>query len=72
VRFSVGEKPVATRACWCRVCQYYAAGNASLSAFFRADALHIIGETSVYARKADSGRMILQRFCPTCGTPLFA
>jgi hypothetical protein len=30
VRYRATEGPIAARLCWCRVCQYIAAGNATL------------------------------------------
>jgi len=39
---------------------------------FRADALQVTGQTRDYASAADSGNMIHRRFCPACGTPMFA
>jgi hypothetical protein len=72
VRFRFGEEPIATRACWCRDCQYIAAGNASISAFFRTGSFEVTGETTSHVRTALSGAHIRNRFCATCGTPLFA
>ena len=72
VRFSSSQKPVAVRTCWCRDCQFIATGNASVSAFFRTSGFSIQGKTTSFSRKADSGRVIRQHFCPTCGTPIFA
>lgn len=72
VRFRFREEPLATRACWCRVCQYMATGNASVSAFFRTETFEVTGPTSSHVSNAESGTAIRRRFCPTCGTPLFA
>ena len=72
VRFSFREKPLARRACWCRTCQYMATGNASLSAFFRTATFEVSGLLASHVSTAKSGAAIRRRFCPTCGTPLFA
>lgn len=72
VRFQFNEAPLALRACWCRDCQYLAAGNASMSAFFRTETCKVAGEVAEYASNSDSGNEIRRQFCPTCGTPLFA
>ncbi|WP_414676680.1 GFA family protein [Mesorhizobium sp.] len=72
VTFTLTEPPVATRACWCRDCQYLCSGNASLSVFFRKRALEIIGPTAEYVSQSSAGTPIRRRFCPTCGTPLFS
>jgi len=72
VRFQFDQRPIATRACWCRDCQYLSAGNASVNAIFRAESFKISGETTEYISTADSGNVMRRRFCPTCGTALFS
>ncbi len=72
VRFSFGEEPLGRRACWCRTCQYMATGNAALSAFFRTETFAVSGPLASHVSTADSGAAIRRRFCPACGTPLFA
>jgi hypothetical protein len=72
VTFSLSEAPAATRACWCRDCQYLCSGNASLSTFFRRRALTVAGETAEFISSAASGNSIRRQFCPKCGTPLFS
>jgi hypothetical protein len=63
---------MAVRTCWCRLCQYLGAGNATVNVCFAADAVSITGEVSWYASKADSGNDLRRGFCPKCGTPLFS
>ena len=70
--YSIAAAPLITRACWCRVCQYFAAGNAAISACFKRDAVTIEGETKDYVSIADSGAVMHRRFCPTCGVHLFS
>ena len=72
VRFQSEELPVATRACWCRDCQYLSSGNASINAIFRTESFKITGDLGEYLSTADSGSTMLRRFCPKCGTPLFS
>jgi hypothetical protein len=60
------------RACWCRDCQYLAAGNASINAIFRTDGFTLTGEVGEYISTADSGNTMRRRFCPECGTPSFS
>jgi hypothetical protein len=72
VRFQFDQLPIATRACWCRDCQYLSSGNASINAIFRIETFKISGETSEYISTADSGNVMRRRFCPKCGTPLFS
>ena len=72
VRFQAAGPPVVTRACWCRDCQYLSSGNASINAIFETVGFTVTGPASEYTSRADSGRLIRRRFCPTCGTPLFS
>ncbi|MEA2756386.1 MAG: hypothetical protein QOJ54_2675 [Aliidongia sp.] len=72
VRFEFDAPPVATRACWCRDCQYLSSGNASINAIFKTAGFRLTGEVSEYRSTADSGNALRRRFCPTCGTPLFS
>ena len=72
VRFQFDQMPVATRACWCRDCQYLSSGNASINAIFRTESFRLTGEVSEYVSTADSGSIMRRRFCPKCGTPLFS
>ena len=72
VRFRITAKPMAMRLCWCRDCQYFAAGNATVNLVFPSNAITIEGELTDYRSVADSGRVMHRRFCPACGTPLFS
>ena len=42
------QTPITTRICWCRVCQYFAAGNGSLNAVFPRDSLTIANQRLAY------------------------
>lgn len=72
VRFRLGQPPVATRACWCRDCQYLSSGNASVNAIFSTAGFSLDGEVGEHVSTADSGNVMRRRFCPRCGTPLFS
>ena len=72
VRFRLTAEPVAMRLCWCRLCQYLAAGNATVNLVFPSDALHVDGEVADYRSVADSGNVMHRRFCADCGTHLFS
>jgi hypothetical protein len=71
VRYVSTAAPKITRVCWCRDCQYLAAGSGTVNAFFPSEALTVTGPTQAYTSVADSGNVIRRRFCPSCGTPLF-
>ena len=71
VRYRLSAEPVASRICWCRDCQHIA-GNGTVNAIFPSEAIHITGNTSAYVSTAESGNQITRRFCPQCGSHLFA
>ena len=72
VRLTLHAPPVGIRTCWCRVCQYLAAGSATVNVIFAADAITIDGELADYVSVADSGNTMHRRFCPRCGTPVLS
>ncbi|HEX2585841.1 MAG TPA: GFA family protein [Steroidobacteraceae bacterium] len=72
VRYSSTAEPIITRMCWCRVCQYFAAGNATVNVCFPSEAISISGELRDYPSTADSGNAMHRRFCPRCGTHMLS
>ena len=72
VRYAASAAPLTARICWCRVCQYFAAGNGSLNAVFARDSLTITGALSRWSSLADSGNHMRRSFCPKCGVQLFS
>ncbi|WP_428835051.1 GFA family protein [Sphingomonas endophytica] len=70
VRYRLMAEPVAARQCWCRLCQYLAAGSATTNIIVPRDAVTLDGALSDYASVADSGNAMHRHFCPTCGTPI--
>jgi hypothetical protein len=72
VRYEVDAEPITARICWCRLCQYLAAGSGTVNVGFPADRLRISGVTQDFQSTADSGNIMHRRFCPACGTPLFS
>ena|SRR5689334_3771673 len=72
VRFRITAAPKAMRLCWCRDCQYFAAGNATVNVVFPSNALTVEGEMKDYRSVADSGNVMHRHFCPDCGTQLFS
>lgn len=72
VTLSIDGEPITTRMCWCRDCQRWAAGNATVNVVFPADAISTTGEVSWFASTAESGNAMRRGFCPACGTPVFS
>lgn len=72
VRFQITAEPIAMRLCWCRVCQYLGAGNATVNVVFPSNSIAIEGSPRDFRSIADSGNVMHRRFCPDCGTQLFS
>ena len=72
VRYRITAPPIVTRVCWCRVCQYLAAGNGTVNTCFPSSAITIEGQLADYSLTADSGNVMHRRFCPKCGTQMFS
>jgi hypothetical protein len=70
VRYTVSADAIATRVCWCRDCQYFAAGNATVNLVFPAAAVSMSGPLRDYSSIADSGNRMHRQFCEHCGTPV--
>jgi hypothetical protein len=67
VRYSITQEPLVVRACWCRVCQFVAAGNATVNLAVPREAVTLTGELRDFPSTADSGNHMHRRFCPRCG-----
>lgn len=72
VRYSFTQAPIASRVCWCRLCQYLGAGSGTVNVGFPTAGMTVAGELTDYASVADSGNAMHRRFCPACGTQLFS
>ena len=70
IRLEVTADPISARACWCRLCQYLAAGNATVNIVFPSEAVTITGDMAIYESVADSGNAMQRGFCPKCGTQI--
>ncbi len=71
VSYRIFAEPVVTRVCWCRACQHIAA-NGTVNVVVPTAGLESSGQLSDYLSIADSGNEIRRRFCPRCGSHLFA
>ena len=68
VRYAVAAEPLATRVCWCRDCQYFAAGSGTVNVVFPVEAVQLSGPVRDYVSTADSGNRMHRQFCERCGT----
>lgn len=71
VSYKITAEPILARICWCHDCQRIAS-NGTVNLLVPTEALQIHGETNEYVSVADSGNQITRRFCPKCGSHLFA
>jgi hypothetical protein len=71
VRYTIGAEPVAARICWCRDCQHIAS-NGTVNILVPSDSLEVTGPLTEYLSVAASGNRMRRRFCPACGSHLFA
>jgi len=71
IRYETAAQPVTARFCWCRLCQYIGAGNATVNVAFPTEGFIIRGAPKDYQRTADSGNRMHRRFCSECGVHLF-
>src|SRR5262249_54025367 len=72
VRYRTAEPPIATRVCWCRLCQYIGAGSGTVNVCFKSAGLTVTGKMRDFHAVADSGNNMHRRFCPNCGTHLLS
>ncbi|HEY2679161.1 MAG TPA: GFA family protein [Steroidobacteraceae bacterium] len=72
VRYRIDALPLLTRVCWCRLCQFLAAGNGTVNVCFPSEALAVEGPLRDFRSVADSGNVMHRRFCPVCGTQVLS
>ena len=70
VRYTVTADAISTRICWCRDCQYFAAGSGTVNVVFPIHAVTLTGPLRDYSSVADSGNKMHRKFCEVCGTPV--
>ena len=68
VRYAAKAAPITVRECWCRDCQYWASGSATVNIVFESDKVSFTGDLSQYDSKAASGNQMHRGFCTKCGT----
>lgn len=72
VSLAIDAEPLATRQCWCRQCRRISGGGPGNNAMFPGEAVTITGELGSAAWTAASGNTLTFRFCPSCGTQVYA
>jgi hypothetical protein len=72
VRYVLTQAPLAVRTCWCRECQYLAAGNGSVNLRIPRAAVQLDGTLAAWSTTAASGNTVRRSFCAACGTPVIS
>lgn len=71
VRYELAVPVSAIVACYCADCRRATGTAASINARVPASAFRLVrGATRVFARAADSGRLLERHFCADCGSPI--
>lgn len=72
IRYEIRGEPLTLYCCHCTECQRQSSSAFGMSMPVRTEDLVILqGETKEWRRRSESGREVLCRFCPECGTRLF-
>ena len=69
-RYTITAEPVFVGVCHCTNCQKQSGAAYSVNVGVRQDALELQGTLKTYVDHGDSGRQVLRRFCPDCGSPV--
>jgi len=70
VRYRITAEPVFVGVCHCTNCQKQSGAAYSVNVGVRRDALELQGTLKTFVDHGDSGRQVLRRFCPDCGSPV--
>ncbi len=70
VRYKADAEPAFTGVCHCRNCQKQAGSAFSIVVAIPRAALSLEGSLKDYVDHGDSGKRVLRRFCPECGSPI--
>ena len=71
VQYTLSAEPLSARICWCKDCQKFSA-NGLANIHVPSESIRLSGTLSEFVSTAASGNRITRRFCPRCGTHLFA
>jgi hypothetical protein len=72
VRYSADAEPAFTGVCHCTSCQKQSGAAFSVVVAMPQAALAIQGSPKSYASRGDSGKEVISRFCPNCGSTILS
>ncbi|MFQ5626035.1 MAG: GFA family protein [Methyloligellaceae bacterium] len=72
VSYEIDAEPMMVVKCHCLECQRSAGTGHVVAIAFPEPAVKASGETSKHNYTADSGNIVTQKFCPSCGATVFA
>jgi hypothetical protein len=70
VRYSADVEPMFAGVCHCADCQKQSGGAFNIVVAVPQSALSIQGSPKTYNRIGDTGKQVVARFCPNCGTTI--
>jgi hypothetical protein len=70
VRYTAHVEPVFIEVCHCRDCQKFTGSAFAFLIGVPQTALEIQGSTKTFASPCDSGKPVVRRFCPECGSSI--
>jgi hypothetical protein len=72
VRYSADAEPMFTGVCHCKSCQKESGTAFNIVVAVPQAALKIEGSPKTFAHKGDSGKNVVSRFCPNCGSTILS
>lgn len=72
VRYSCTAEPAMAGHCHCEDCRRSSGSGHSSHLAVPEASITLTGQTTGYARAADSGNVVTRHFCPTCGAALYS
>ena len=70
VHYTADAEPMFTGVCHCKDCQKQSGAAFSIVVAIPQAALSIQGSPKTYAKTGDSGKGVVAKFCPNCGTTI--
>ena len=70
VRYTADADPMFTGVCHCKDCQKQSGGAFNIVVAVPAASLQMQGSPRSYAKSGDSGKQVVAKFCPNCGTTI--